>query len=285
MGAADSKSSDGAADAHPSVAELNGFTDAQLLEFLRTNRIATTNLTTRADLTRAAMDVVHTLGLDASGRGAPQPPRPRGLDVYLNVYNLVPKEKNDLLGSLGFGLYHSGVELLGWEWSFGGVGGNVATMNVDPNMPGVFFVPPRSALPPDSFCEHVFIGTVYKTPEELGTIVDRLRRAWPALSYHPLSKNCNHFTEVFLKELDATFQLPAYINRAARVANFVIPDALYNAVMERTPHAPDIPQAYPAPNTSNNSNTKKPMNGCGYHHNNNKSSSNSNKWNNNNNNN
>ena len=40
----------------------------------------------------------------------------QGVKVYLNVYDLSPA--NDFLYPIGFGLHHSGVEILGKEYTF-----------------------------------------------------------------------------------------------------------------------------------------------------------------------
>ena len=45
----------------------------------------------------------------------------QGTKVYLNVYDLSPA--NDCLYPAGFGLNHSGVEVMGSEWSFASGGG------------------------------------------------------------------------------------------------------------------------------------------------------------------
>ena len=46
---------------------------------------------------------------------------PRSVVVVLNIYDLSPA--NDYLYPIGFGLHHSGVEILGVEYSFASGGG------------------------------------------------------------------------------------------------------------------------------------------------------------------
>jgi hypothetical protein len=45
----------------------------------------------------------------------------QGTKVLLNIYDLTPA--NDALWTIGFGLHHSGVEILGSEYSFASGGG------------------------------------------------------------------------------------------------------------------------------------------------------------------
>ena len=45
----------------------------------------------------------------------------QGTKVVLNIYDLTPA--NEYLYPVGFGLHHSGVEILGQEYSFAGGGG------------------------------------------------------------------------------------------------------------------------------------------------------------------
>ena len=50
----------------------------------------------------------------------------KGLPIVLNVYDLSPA--NDILHNIGFGLYHSGIEINGTEHTFG-QGGGIFDMN------------------------------------------------------------------------------------------------------------------------------------------------------------
>ena len=50
--------------------------------------------------------------------------RPRPEAVVVNVYDLHPRpELNDLLFPLGLGVYHSGIQVHGTEYTFGSGGG------------------------------------------------------------------------------------------------------------------------------------------------------------------
>lgn len=67
---------------------------------------------------------------------------------------------------------------------------------------------------------------------EIGEIrIDQVRKARNKLkkdflpgTYNLTKKNCNHYTEALLKELFIDFELPAYINRTARIGASVIKD-------------------------------------------------------------
>lgn len=45
---------------------------------------------------------------------------------------------------------------------------------------------------------------------------NRLREQFPPGSYHPVSKNCNHFSDALCKELVGA-PIPTWINRPARI--------------------------------------------------------------------
>ena len=99
-----------------------------------------------------------------------------GTEIALNVYNLVLKDRNDLLGAPGFGIYHSGLEIGGWyrwEWSFGGCSNRP---DVDPSTTGVFFVLPKSALPKETFAEQHVIGVTHKSQQGIHKIIDGIRK-------------------------------------------------------------------------------------------------------------
>lgn len=60
----------------------------------------------------------------------------KGSEIILNVYYLGTKKQaeNPVFAALGVGLYHSGIEIDGTEYSYGG--------NADTSSTGVFTMPP-----------------------------------------------------------------------------------------------------------------------------------------------
>lgn len=79
--------------------------------------------------------------------------------IYLNIYDLSPA--NDCLYPVGFGLHHSGVEILGSEYSFASGG-------------GIFEGTPREA-PGARFREQVDLGAFEGGSSELKVTLDGKR--------------------------------------------------------------------------------------------------------------
>ena len=123
--------------------------------------------------------------------------------VHLNLYDLSPA--NDCLYPLGFGLHHSGVEILGSEYSFASGG-------------GIFESPPGEA-PGAKFRERIDLGSFDGGSSELKVVLDSLRgNGFGSDDYHLLRKNCNHFANALVWAL-LRKPIPPHINRLADVAN------------------------------------------------------------------
>jgi hypothetical protein len=124
--------------------------------------------------------------------------------VHLNLYDLSPA--NDCLYPLGLGLHHSGVEVLGSEYSYAGEGG------------GIFESSPGEA-PGARFRERVYLGSYDGGSAELTAALDQLRRSGNFASdgYHLVTKNCNHFANALVWAL-LRKPIPPHVNRVADVA-------------------------------------------------------------------
>lgn len=165
------------------------------------------------------------------------------IPVRLNVYNLqqtAEPGKPSINGSLGFGFYHSGVEVFSREWAFGG------NPQCGPTDPGIFCSPPRAVLPPSQFFKTIDLGFLPPgTPEvRIFYIIREMHPEWLAKSYHLLSKNCNHFSSALVERISGEFnvspplKVPDFVNRAARFADVVCPDSVYRSMMRSVPQPP-----------------------------------------------
>ena len=170
-----------------------------------------------------------------------------GTPVYVNVYNLQNTQAGVTLNmSMGFGIFHSGIEVCGTEYTFGGdPDGGPAAMHVC----GIYPMPPKSAMPAAQFHKQHEVGRLPKdvTPTMIFQVLLEMRADWPAGKYHLLSRNCNHFGEELLQRLSDTFltargfeamAAPAYINRAARAGANVVPQPIYQQMMQAVPRPP-----------------------------------------------
>jgi hypothetical protein len=86
----------------------------------------------------------------------------QGTKVILNVYDLSPA--NDCLYPLGFGLHHSGVEIMGVEYSFA-------------SGAGIFEADPKEAAGA-KFRESIEIGAFEGGSSELRMVVSGLFSLW-----------------------------------------------------------------------------------------------------------
>ena len=123
------------------------------------------------------------------------------MTVVLNIYDL--NEMNETLFNLGLGMYHSGVEIGGSEYTFS-------------SGSGVFSHPPRAAGGA-RFREAVDMGML-PSAGALSTAIEELRHEFKGSDYNVLEKNCNHFAQALIWRL-LNRQLPGYVNRMAGIGS------------------------------------------------------------------
>eukprot|EP00756_Hemistasia_phaeocysticola_P048730 Hpha_TRINITY_DN23135_c0_g1::TRINITY_DN23135_c0_g1_i1::g.29655::m.29655 len=147
--------------------------------------------------------------------------------VYCNVYRLAP---DHTLEKINMGIYHSGIEVYGREWSFGG--------NPSPELQdvsGVFWVPPKTAV--ENFYKSIDLGETHLSPQEVLTVVDSLKKEWTIGTYHVLNRNCNHFSHVLAPHLKVK-KPPSWVNRAARWGKTLVPTRVVNYFLNQAAAAP-----------------------------------------------
>lgn len=170
-----------------------------------------------------------------------------GIKVYLNTYDLLPPTRDsakglssEVLTVIGMGLHHSGVEILGQEYSFG----SDESGRNDPTTEGVYAVYPRTAC--GHFRAQIELGDAPPalTVDTLEDILVTLRPKWRASTYHILGHNCNNFTMALVQKIDELFpegtpedkklmkKYPFWVNRAATSANVVMPAVLLRSIMD-----------------------------------------------------
>ncbi|KAH8064515.1 Lys63-specific deubiquitinase [Aureococcus anophagefferens] len=102
--------------------------------------------------------------------------------VRLNVYDL--HQANAFVEAMGFGLYHSGVEIDGREYVFG-------------SGQGIGDVPPRTA-PNAVFRASIDMGSYDGGARGVARAIDDLRASFPNNGYDLVGKNCNHFSDALV---------------------------------------------------------------------------------------
>jgi len=138
----------------------------------------------------------------------------QSLRVLINVYDL--NESNEYLYGVGLGLYHSGVQVGGLEWTFA-------------SQAGIFSTEPKYA-PGARFRESIDMGVFDGSSREVDLILDELRKEFRGSDYNILTKNCNSFAGAFAHKL-VNRHPPAYINRMAEIGacfSCLLPPSLTN---------------------------------------------------------
>jgi hypothetical protein len=120
--------------------------------------------------------------------------------VILNVYDLSPA--NNMLYAIGFGLHHSGVEIMGDEYSFA-------------SGAGIFQSIPKDA-PGAQFRESIELGHFDGGTQELKTAISEVRNDFGPDDYNLVRKNCNHFANALTWALLGR-SIPAHVNRLADI--------------------------------------------------------------------
>mmetsp|Transcript_147376 Transcript_147376/g.274655 ORF Transcript_147376/g.274655 Transcript_147376/m.274655 type:complete len:574 (-) Transcript_147376:80-1801(-) len=130
--------------------------------------------------------------------------------VFVHVYDWGTSGLTTLLNSYAhqLGAFHSGVEIYGSEWCFGGT--------VDSTATGIIRIPPRSNT------EHQYrttipMGVTKLTPSQVESTMEALKEKWLGHTYDMFTKNCNHFADALCCSLGCD-HIPAWIFGALQVA-------------------------------------------------------------------
>ena len=109
--------------------------------------------------------------------------------VYLNIYNVT--SVNKVLEYLGFGFYHTSIEIYKHEFSYGGH---------DYDCSGIVVVEAgnNAGL---TLKERLPVGITYYVEEEIDEIVKTFGEYWIGQEYDPFEHNCNCFTNKFLSHI------------------------------------------------------------------------------------
>lgn len=122
-------------------------------------------------------------------------PAPQCSPVEVVVYDLQPN--STVAKKVGLGVYHTGVVVYDYEFSFGGS----RNLKKDSGRSGIWAT--RSLYTTSAIVKKRFVvGVTYTTVKEIQAKLKEWGKAteggWRVDDYHLLAKNCNHFAEAFL---------------------------------------------------------------------------------------
>jgi len=121
---------------------------------------------------------------------------------------------NDYASVVGVGVYHSGVEVHGIEYAYGGHPYNVS---------GIFENNPGDAEELGEnfkFKESIHLGETDFSAYEVKRMIETLGEEYRGDSYHLITKNCNHFSQYLVKTLTGS-DIPPWINRLANMSGSI----------------------------------------------------------------
>jgi len=131
--------------------------------------------------------------------------------VVVHVYDLA-KELNDKFYKFGLGIFHSGVEINGKEyWFFGHQFEFTGIIVLNPGIRSLGSMTKR---------ESIFMGISKLSSEEIQTVINDFSYKYKGNTYHPLNRNCNHFSNDFCQTLVGK-RIPSFINRIAYIGTWI----------------------------------------------------------------
>ncbi|XP_064484656.1 deubiquitinase DESI2-like isoform X2 [Ornithodoros turicata] len=132
--------------------------------------------------------------------------------VMLNVYDMY--WINEYTAPIGLGVFHSGIEIYGTEYAYGG--------HPFP-CTGIFEIPPKYAEDlGDQFKykQTVLLGYTDFNQSDVRKIVEEMGKEYRGDRYHLMNRNCNHFSGGLAKTLCGQ-DIPSWVNRLAYFSSCV----------------------------------------------------------------
>ena len=136
----------------------------------------------------------------------------KGLGVYLNVYHLTIL--NYFLQLLGFGFFHTSLEINDIEFSFKLCSGDDS---------GIFYNKFKDGIDKKWLKEKIYLGKTLYDINSVNEIFKLYIPFWLGKSYDLFKKNCNHFTKFFaclLLRTEEVVNFPEYVNRITLFAQY-----------------------------------------------------------------
>lgn len=156
--------------------------------------------------------------------------------VHLNIYDVLTPDDpntiprlNNVLVHCGIGIFHTGIEVWGREFAFGGHPDDES---------GIFEAPPRQC-PSVKYRTTMFLGFTRVAEKHVEEILHFLGTTeYAGNRYSLIARNCNTFSRHFAALLGVQENFPHWVNRLAGIAvniKCILPEGV------------DLPAAGPAP--------------------------------------
>ncbi|CAI4223635.1 unnamed protein product [Auanema sp. JU1783] len=132
--------------------------------------------------------------------------------VRLNVYDMY--WLNDYAANIGFGIFHSGIEIYGVEYAYGGHPYNFS---------GIFENTPQDAEELGEnfkFKESIYLGETDFSTNDVRELIKAVGKDYRGDRYHLMNRNCNHFSSVLAKTLTG-IDIPNWVNRLATISGSI----------------------------------------------------------------
>ena len=110
--------------------------------------------------------------------------------IRINVYDI--SQVNQYTSYAGVGIFHTGVEVLGTEFAYGGHQDDTS---------GIFATRRYEAPGQVKFRQTIEIGLTRYQINEIDLIILHLGRKYTGTKYHLLLRNCNHFADELVYKL------------------------------------------------------------------------------------
>lgn len=158
-------------------------------------------------------EIQHMSRRDEEQRSPLDPPV-EGSDVFLNVYNMMGL--NHYLSYIGLGAFHTGVQVHGVEYAYGGH---------QYSYTGVYSMAPKdedsvSTHGGVKFKESIHIGFTTMSERQVNELISTLGRQYNGNVYHVFQRNCNHFSNELCTRLCGG-SIPPWVNRLAYVTSWM----------------------------------------------------------------
>ena len=188
-----------------------------------------TSTTGFSQKTLSQIKKLNKMGVKHCDRPARRILRKQKYEVKLHIYHLLGEKANSRYAKLGFGVFHTGLEINGCEYSFGDG--------------GVFnAVPTRGGVGLYGYC--LSLGTVMLSCDQLNWVVGGMEQGWDAESYHVAYRNCNDFTSAMFDRIfdvcvgeegvEMVREIPNHINRIARMSRILPEKFLHHLLLRST---------------------------------------------------